>query len=143
MEEILLILKEKFRDFPIEIVEKDEDFFMERENDEGHIEYKKTLMRASESKLRQYASQMMWRVGQNLDDNIAIYYIGVEDDGKIGFLTQDQVVDNLDCLTKLCNFALTSIVKIEVFTTKTRYLCLKATLKGTQLEFDCDFGDCD
>jgi GTPase len=135
-------LSEKFSNFPIDVIEKDATFSMPSENDDGHIEYKKTLMLASEQKLQQYATQMIWRIGQNLDSNQAVYYIGVEDDGKICGLTQDQVVDNIGRFVDLCKIASTTILNLEIFTTDTKFLCLHIIVHGkSHQEFDYDFGD--
>ena len=106
-------IKDKFPKFYLKEV-TNSDFKLKPENDDGYVEYKRTLVDCSEKKAAQYATQMQWRIKQNIKNQFATYYIGVDDDGTIIGLSED---DTFECLNKFVSIASTvgaSIIGIEI-----------------------------
>lgn len=89
------------------------DLKLDPENDNGPIEYKRTLSECDETRAQKYATQMLWRLGQNVK-GLATYYIGVDDDGTICGLTTDEILEAIDWLTKIAQIIGASIIKVEV-----------------------------
>ena len=85
------------------------------ENDEGNIEYKRHLCSEELKSLdmnynirfQQLVTQMKYRLGEG--NGIAVYYIGVEDDGSIYKLSKDQRRISLLVLKKMTLFLDASI----------------------------------
>lgn len=68
------------------------------EVEEGNIEYKRQLNNASIIRNRKLASQMLWRMDEGKRNNgipDAIYYIGIDDNGKISGLTTNELNNSL------------------------------------------------
>lgn len=61
------------------------------EQSNGHIEYKRTLMDCTKSKIINYATQMRWRISENTKNQSATYYIGINDNGSVYGLSKDCV----------------------------------------------------
>ena len=53
-----------------------------KENDDGNIEYKRSLVNVHKIRLNELASQMKYRLNED-DSKLAIYYLGVDDDGTV------------------------------------------------------------
>lgn len=66
---------------------------MEPENNEGNIEYKRHLIEKSDDRLEKLATQMKYRVNEGNGE--AIYYIGVEDDGKLTGINKEEYNETL------------------------------------------------
>jgi small GTP-binding protein len=74
------------------------------EVEEGNIEYKRQLNNASVIRNRKLTSQMLWRMDEGKRNNgipDAIYYIGIDDDGKISGLSIKELNDSLNNFYKL------------------------------------------
>ena len=70
------------------------------EIEEGNIEYKRHLNDVSEKKFHKLAAQMKWRVGEG--DGQAVYYIGINDDGKFHKMNSLEKATSLETMIKLC-----------------------------------------
>lgn len=70
---------------------------MEPENDNGNIEYKLTLVGATNNKIEHLESQMRFRINEGNGE--AIYVIGVTDDGIIIGLTDTEFKESFDNLS--------------------------------------------
>ncbi|AKI80361.1 putative GTP-binding protein [Acanthamoeba polyphaga mimivirus] len=81
------------------------------EDNNGWIEYKRTLTECDDLKIQQYATQMRWRISQNKKQR-AVYYIGLDDDGSIYGLSGKAVLDNLDYFVKITNIINASIFSV-------------------------------
>jgi hypothetical protein len=83
------------------------------ENDKGYIEYKRNLLNIA--KISKYATQMQFRIRENVQRNFAIYYLGVEDDGSVmGFTTHEQVVECVAAFLQIVQEAKASISLLEI-----------------------------
>jgi len=71
---------------------------MEAEKDEGNIEYKLKLIDKSLSKIESVATQMRYRCKEGGSE--CIYHIGVDDDGTLVGVTNDEFNETLGCLKK-------------------------------------------
>ncbi|AEQ60825.1 GTP-binding protein-like protein [Acanthamoeba castellanii mamavirus] len=81
------------------------------EDNNGWIEYKRTLTECDDLKIQQYATQMRWRISQNKRQR-AVYYIGLDDDGSIYGLSGKAIIDNLDYFVKITNIINASIFSV-------------------------------
>ncbi|XWV25714.1 GTP-binding protein-like protein [Tupanvirus soda lake] len=88
--------------FVTEIVDNNMTFTPEQ--DDGHIEYKRTLADCSNKKAEKYATQMRWRITENVRNQCATYFIGVDDDGTVVGLTEDEIID---CVKRFIDIAST------------------------------------
>lgn len=114
------------------------------EQDDGHIEYKRTLIHCNGKKIDKYATQMRWRITENVKNQIAIYYIGVDDDGSIHGLTDDNICDCIDRFVIIANKIDASIVSVQIIhITETMQKILKIRVKIKKIYDDCiyDFGE--
>lgn len=109
---IISLLKEKYAKLYFTEI-KNDDMKFEPENDDGFIEYKRTLINRSVLKIEQYATQMRWRITQNLKDQIAIYYIGVDDDGTIVGLNNNDIIESIANIILITKSIGASIVCIQ------------------------------
>ena len=120
---------------------RDNDIKFGPEQDEGHVEYKRTIAECSEKKAEHYATQMHWRISENLKYQSATYFIGIDDDGTIIGLTNQEV---LDCITRFVTIANTikaSIRGIQVIHTNDQ-LIIKITVKIKKIKDNyLEFGD--
>ena len=83
------------------------------EIEEGNIEYKRYILNLSPHRLEQLTSQMKWRLNEG--EGEAFYYLGVEDDGSIYGLDNNQFKDcivNIKKLVKNCNAKINNIIKL-------------------------------
>jgi GTPase len=98
--------------------EVNNNFVMPRENDDGHIEYKRELSGNENNRLEKYASQMLWRISENPERKTAIYYIGIDDDGSIVGLSEIKIIKNIKKIIKICkiiNARIKIVFIIQVF----------------------------
>lgn len=88
------------RNFPGLFIKAIEPTQLTKEAFYGNIEYKRTLIGITDTKIKAYATQMLWRINEN--GKQAIYWIGVDDDGtKIGIDTEELT----ETITKLLAIA--------------------------------------
>lgn len=110
---ILTVIKTKFPNlFVTELIDNTMIFLPEQ--DDGYVEYKRTLVDCSDRKAEKYATQMRWRITENTKNQRATYYIGIDDDGSIVGLVNDEIID---CITRFVSIAKTikaSITGIQI-----------------------------
>ena len=72
---------------------------LDPEIEEGNIEYKRHLINIDSDRFEQLSTQMKWRLDEG--NNEAIYYLGVNDDGKLYNMTKKEIKETLFNFTKL------------------------------------------
>ena len=115
--EIINDLKSKFpKLFIKEITTNDLKF--EPEVDEGSVEYKRTLANCTKNKIEKYASQMIWRINENFHKQCATYFIGVDDNGAIIGLSNDDIIACVTCFVSITKSIEASISAIHIIHVK-------------------------
>lgn len=102
----------------------------------GSVEYKLTLLEATDRKLQHYASQMRWRISES--ESRAVYYIGVNDNGTRIGMPRDQVLPTINTLERIVNMIDGDICKIELQSYNDLWI-VKAVIKSdcpTSFMFD-------
>lgn len=123
-----------------EITNNDMKFLPEQHD--GFVEYKRTLIDCTDKKAIQYATQMRWRITENIKHQCATYYIGVDDDGAIIGLTNDDIIA---CVTKIVSIAgtidasITGIHIIHIGDLSIIKICVK--IKKIKDNYLVDFND--
>lgn len=106
-------IREKFPKFYLTEVIND-SLKMSPENDDGYVEYKRTLIDCSDKKAEKYATQMQWRIKQNIKSQFATYYIGVDDDGEIVGLSDEDAFKCIDIFLSISSAIEASIIGIKL-----------------------------
>ena len=107
----------------------DDNLSFKPENDEGYIEYKRTLVGCDSVKIEQYATQMKWRISQNRKQR-AVYYIGLDDNGKISGLSKQDIIDSLCLFVKITN-----VIDAAIFGIRLIYIGQHTVVKiGVQIK---------
>jgi GTPase len=88
-----------------------DDMIFGAENDNGFIEYKRSIIDSTNKKIFKYASQMRWRITEN-SDLFAIYYIGVADDGSI--IGIDDINGTINILNRVAAEINANIFKLDI-----------------------------
>lgn len=102
------------------------------EQDNGFVEYKRTLLGADENKDIHYATQMNWRIHQNIKKKYAIYYIGVDDDGEIIGLRDDEIIKCIIRFVSISRSIDASIIGIQIIHINDRII-LKIGVKNKKI----------
>ena len=84
---------------------------LDPESDEGNIEYKRYLINLNEIRLKELATQMKYRIAEG--NGLAIYYLGIEDDGSPYLLTDEQRMETLDNFKKIVKLINCKIYEIQ------------------------------
>lgn len=71
------------------------------EIEEGNIEYKRFLINLDNTRLEQLATQMKWRLNEG--NNEAIYYLGVNDNGSLYQMNENEKKETFDNFNLLVN----------------------------------------
>lgn len=74
---------------------------LDPEIEEGNIEYKRYLINLDSNRFEQLSTQMKWRLAEG--NNEAIYYLGIDDNGKPFNMTKKEIKETLFNFTKLVN----------------------------------------
>lgn len=130
-ENIINKIKDKYPKLFIKYI-VDNDLKIPPEKDDGFIEYKRNLDDCEGKKFNKYATQMRWRISENIKFNIAIYYIGVDDDGSIVGLSNNAVLLSTDKIIELATSIDASIKEIQLINIDSKYI-LKIILKNKKL----------
>ncbi|MGQ9596565.1 MAG: GTP-binding protein [Thermoproteota archaeon] len=72
---------------------------MDREKEEGNVEYKLLVATGDEKRLQQLATQLNYRLNEGRGE--AFYELGVSDDGEVIGLTEEEVKESLEALNKI------------------------------------------
>lgn len=83
------------------------------ENFYGNIEYKRILKPKNKLRYIQLGTQMNWRLNEG--NGIAYYYIGVDDDGKIVNISNEDWNESIINLKKIINKIDAKIISIDNF----------------------------
>lgn len=81
------------------------------EIESGNKEYKLKIIPDNDFRLEQLASQMKWRINEG--NGIALYYIGIDDDGSITGISKEDFSQTMKNLSKIVNFIKAKIIKID------------------------------
>jgi len=84
------------------------------EVEDGNIEYKRFLINLDESRLEQLATQMKWRLAEG--NNEAIYYLGVNDDGSLYQMSEQEkkeTFNNFNLLVEKNKAEITSLNELK------------------------------
>lgn len=84
-----------------------------KENDDGNIEYKRSLVNVHKIRLNELASQMKYRLNED-DSKLAIYYLGVDDDGTVIQLNDYEKEETLKTFNILLEMNNAEILKFEI-----------------------------
>ncbi len=99
------------------------------EVEEGNIEYKRVLTAIDNSRLEQLATQMKWRLAEG--DNEAIYYLGVNDNGSLYQMTQDEKIETFKNFKLLVNKVQAKIINFnEIETNNITYFKFHIRIKN-------------
>jgi GTPase len=88
------------------------------EDDNGWIEYKRTLVNCTTMKIEKYATQMRWRMLQNSNKLRATYYVGVDDNGENIGLSDDDIVLSVKNFLEIAASISASVFGVEIITVK-------------------------
>lgn len=98
------------------------------EDDNGNIEYKRALLNVNNIRLNELASQMKYRLNED-ESKIAIYYLGVNDDGTPYELTSEQKEETLNTFNKLLEINNAEIINFEILISEHNINYFKITIK--------------
>jgi len=111
--EIISKINEKFpKLFVTEITDNNIKFSPEQ--DDGYIEYKRTLVDCSDKRAEKYATQMRWRISENTRNQRATYFIGIDDDGTIVGLSDDEIFNCVVRFVSIAGSIKASIIGIQI-----------------------------
>jgi len=125
-------LKEIYPKLYINHIRNDNLQFTE-ENDNGFVEYKRTLVGCSGRKAEKYATQMRWRMSENTKSLSAIYYLGVDDNGSIYKLTENDLIESIRIFIEIAEKIATSIVSMQIIDIGTNTI-IKICVKNKRLK---------
>jgi GTPase len=125
--ELIKLIKEQYpKLFVTEIT--DDEFVLEPEQENGYVEYKLTLTRCTDKKATKYATQMRWRIIENIKNQSAIYFIGVNDDGRIIGLNDDDALKSIQKFISIAETIDASVVYVKLINVKSKLIvqiCVK------------------
>lgn len=105
------------------------------EKNKGHIEYKRSLKDCSDIRIEKYATQMKWRISENVKRRIAVYFIGIDDDGTIVGLSDDRLNSSIISFVIIANTISASIIGIQIIHIE-HLTIIKACVKIKNLKDD-------
>ena len=126
--------------FVTEIVDNNLTFNAEKDN--GFIEYKRTLVACDDKKAQQYATQMRWRITENIRHQCATYFIGIDDDGGIIGLSDNEIIECITCfvtIANLINASITAVQLIHIY--ELTIIKIGVKIKKIQDDYYIEFGD--
>lgn len=98
----------------------DFDDKLDKENDEGNIEYKLELLNLDETKFNKRLTQMKYRIYEGSGE--AFYLIGVQDNGTIVGLNKEEYEESVNNLKKIAIQIDCSIMKISEYNKNNNYV---------------------
>jgi len=126
--------------FVTEIVNDNMTF--DPESDNGHIEYKRTIADCGDKKAEKYATQMRWRISENVRNQCATYFIGIDDDGTIVGLSNEEIIE---CVTQFVLISRTisaSIIGVQIIhINEFSIIKIGVKIKKIQDNYLVEFGD--
>jgi GTPase len=115
--DVLIVLKEIKEMFPnlyfkeIRCVLASE-FKLPPETELKFIEYKRRILNATQERLLRYATQMQYRIENNMA-NFAVYFIGVEDNGSISGVPLVELLPTVEVFSQVAKNIQASIAHCE------------------------------
>ena len=92
------------------------DIILPPEIESGNKEYKLKIIPDNEFRLEQLASQMKWRLNEG--NGIAYYYIGIDNDGTISGICNEDFSISIKNLNKIVKFINAKIIKTDKYIKK-------------------------
>ena len=89
------------------------NFKLDHEDDYGFVEYKRSILDCDREKIERYATQMRWRITENIE-YYALYYIGVDDNGKIFGMSDDDIINTVDAFLQISTVIDADIISITI-----------------------------
>ena len=86
-------------------------FKLKPEVEEGNIEYKRKIVNPTSERLDQLITQMKWRLNEGNGE--AIYYIGVEDNGSISGISNNDLKESIKNIKIMIKNIDGKLVKLE------------------------------
>lgn len=112
-----------------------DEYILSAEKDEGYIEYKRTLMNCDEKRAQKYATQMRWRISENTKNQYATYFLGVDDDGTIVGLNNNELEACIEKFIKIASSIDASIIGVHIIHVK-KLIILKIMVKIKKIVFN-------
>ena len=132
--DIVSEIKKKYPKFyVIQILNDNNNIKFSPENDDGDIEYKRTLVACSIKKEESYATQMRWRILNN-KNHCATYYIGVDDDGTIIGLNTTDVIECICRFVPIAKKINASISRVEIINLNGIRYIIKICVKNKKIK---------
>ena len=103
-------------------------YFIDKENDWGNIEYKKHFINMTPDKIKKYATQLKFRIIEG--NGVAIYIIGVADNGKIIGIKKGELEFCNYIMTQMCQEVNAEIQSQQVIDINSDYKLLIYVLKN-------------
>lgn len=118
------------------------DIKFKPEDDLGYIEYKRTLADCTTVKTQKYATQMRWRISENVKNQFAIYYIGVDDDGSIIGLNDNEALECVKRFISIAESIKAAISGMQIIRTNNLIIMkINVKIKKNLDNYLIDFGD--
>ena len=134
-------IKDKFPKLYVTEITNDALIF-KPEQDNGFVEYKRTLTDCTELKATKYATQMQWRITENVKNQCATYYIGIDDDGTIVGLTEIEIMDCVERFVLIAESINASIIGIQIIHVKELLIVrIGVKIKKIKDNYLIEFGD--
>ena len=83
------------------------------ESDYGNREYKKLLKKCNSRSFQNKATQMLYRIYEG--NGMALYLLGINDDGKISRIKYPELTETLDCIREISSIIEAEIKKINIY----------------------------
>jgi elongation factor 1-alpha len=96
---------------------------MEREKEEGNIEYKLMVKPNSKERLEELATQLMYRINEGGGE--AFYELGVSNDGQLLGLNEEEARQSFEAMDKICEMIGATYIVIRKGKRKKRR-CIRA-----------------
>ena len=131
-------IKKQFPKFFVTEVTND-DLTFSPEKDNGFIEYKRKLDICTKDREEKYATQMVWRINQNIK-SYAVYFIGLDDDGTIIGISPCDIIDCIQKFASVAQSVNASIIDIQIINVKQSIIIkISPKIKKARSNFLVDF----
>ena len=83
------------------------------EKDTGNREYKRQLYLKNNRTFPQKATQMLYRIYEG--NGVALYLLGIEDNGDIGHVSKKNIVETIECLKEISKIIEAEIKSVRMY----------------------------
>jgi GTPase len=105
---------------------------LSKEIEDGNIEYKRYLVNIDNERLNHLITQMNWRLNEG--NNIATYYIGIDDDGSPYNMNSKEMKETMNNFKKMVNSNDAYIIdKTKIFTNSFKITIKRNTVKYKEI----------